>query len=274
MAAALLLCACSQSEKVDEQTKAVTFSLHGDFEIYQEPMTRTLEADGKAMTDIWALDYVDGSLKQQMHQVSTDADFGNPRLPLSFGAHHIYFVASRGRDASLNTADGTMTFSSVSDTFWRDYTVTINSSSASVVTIDLDRIVSKVRVSVSDAIPEGAATINITPATWYYGFNYTNGLPCAARTGQLVSVALPASVIGTTGLISSIFGFSDAVQWNTDVAVDSRTSSGTVIGSASVDDVPVERNKVTTISGTLYAPVNTHGITLNTDWAEPIDLPW
>ena len=274
MAAALLLCACTQSDNTDKQTKDVTFALHGEFEIYQEPMTRTLEADGKAMTDIFALDYVDGSLKQHVHQVSTDADFGNPSLPLSFGSHHIYFVASRGRDASLNTAEGTMIFSSVSDTFWRDYTVTINSSSASVVTVDLDRIVSKVRVSVSDAIPEGATTINITPATWYYGFNYTNGTPCAARTSQTVSIALPESVIGTTGLVSSIFGFSDVVQWKTDVAVDSKTSLGTVIGSASVDDVPVERNKVTTISGTLYAPVNTHGITLNTDWAEPIEVPW
>lgn len=274
MAAVLLLCACTQSDNVEYQTKAVTFSLHGDFIIYQSPMTRTLEADGKAMTDIWALDYVDGSLKQQVHQVSTDADFGNPSLPLSFGTHHIYFVASRGRDASLNTADGTMTFGSVSDTFWRDYTVTINSSSASVVTIDLDRIVSKMRVSVSDAIPEGAASINITPATWYYGFNYTTAAPCAPRTSQPVSIALPESVIGTTGLGSSIFGFSDAVQWKTDVAIDSRTSSGTVIGSASVVDVPVERNKITTLSGTLYAPVNTHAITLNTDWTEPIEMPW
>ena len=102
-----------------EKTKKFTFTVKGDFSNEWKPVTRGyLSADGKDMTDLWVLDYVGGQLVQQIHQSDNTAeDFGQPVMNLSYGAHHVYFVASRGASPVLNTTDGTITWSSVRDTF-------------------------------------------------------------------------------------------------------------------------------------------------------------
>ena len=273
-AAVLSLCACNQADVLDSPIKSVTFTLDGDFIVNQEPMTRALEADGKSMTDVWVFDYVGGVLQQQLHQSSTDADFGTITLSLAFGIHRLYFVTSRGRDAVLNTTDATLTFGTVSDTFWADHDVTVSSATASSATVTLNRIVTRLRVSVNDAIPSDAATLNVTPSTWYYGFNYTTAAPCAVTNNRTISVTLPSSVIGTTDVVSSFFGFSSSTQWQTNVIIDSKTSTNAVIGSATVTDVPLARNTTTTVSGNLYATLPTYTMILSSDWGTPIDMTW
>ena len=93
--------------------------MQGDFEKPNfEGMTRArLEADGKAMTDLWVLDYVGGALVQQVHQAADDADFGTPTLSLDYGSHHIYFICSRGTMPTLSTDAHNITWATTSDTF-------------------------------------------------------------------------------------------------------------------------------------------------------------
>ena len=114
-----------------EKTKKFTFTVKGDFTDEWKPVTRGyLSADGKDMTDLWVMDYVGGQLVQQIHQSDNTAeDFGRPVMNLSYGTHHVYFVASRGSSPVLNTTDGTITWSSVRDTFWKDYEVSVVSTS-------------------------------------------------------------------------------------------------------------------------------------------------
>ena len=89
---AVMLAACendmSNELAVNNDKNAITFTCQGDFTMTTESMTgrRAMEADGKAMTDLWVLDYVDGQLVQQVHQVSTDEDFGTPTLNLDYGS--------------------------------------------------------------------------------------------------------------------------------------------------------------------------------------------
>lgn len=94
------LTACDHYEFTEETTndkgeivasKAFTFHLKGDFNTSFEEMTRAavrLENDNTAgITDIWVLDYQDGKLLQQVHQVASDADFGHPHMNLEYGEH-------------------------------------------------------------------------------------------------------------------------------------------------------------------------------------------
>ena len=121
LAAGLFCAACNSDDVEVSESRTITFNVQGDFRLSTQDMTRALEADGKTMTDVWVLDYVGSELKQQLHQTSDDSDFGSPTMDLSLGTHHIYFIASRGTSASLNTATNTLTFTSVRDTFWKDY---------------------------------------------------------------------------------------------------------------------------------------------------------
>ena len=250
----------------------INFVCRGDFEM--RPFTRSLEADGKSMTDLWVLDYIGTTLVQQIHQVSTDDDFGTPTLNLAVGDHHLYFIASRGIGAILDTDAKTLTFATVRDTFWKDVAISVTASSNGSRTVTLDRCVTKLTIAFTDAIPEGAATINMTPATWYYGINYTTGDPTSAITSQAITINIPASYIGQTGIEASIFSFSSTTEWFTDVAIVSKKSDNTILGSASLTDVPLKRNRVTSFTGPLFSSNGTTAVSLSTDWLDKYASTW
>lgn len=272
-----LFSACSKNDAViDGSPVKMTFSISGDFTLNTHDFTRSLTADGKDMTDVWVLDYVDGTLVQQLHQSdNTAADFGTPTLNLSIGTHHIYFVASRGFAATLNTNDHTLTFGTVRDTFWKDYAITITSGTASSSrSVTLDRVVTKLKVVFSDAIPTGASTFNVTPATWYYGINYTTGEPCAAITSQEVTVNIPSSEIGVVNEAVSIFGFSSATEWTTDIAINCKAANNDVLGSATITAAPFVRNRVSEYTGPLFGDSGSMTLSLNATWDDSYNGAW
>ena len=278
LAVAAILTACNSEndhEADATSTTTITFSMTGDFQLTAHDFTRSLEADGKTMTDVWVLDYVGGELKQQLHQTSDDADFGSPTMNLSLGTHHIYFIASRGAGASLNTTTHALTFTSVRDTFWKDYEITIISGTSSGNrSVTLDRIVTKLKLTFTDAIPEGAATFNVTPSSWYYGVDYTTGEPLEATANGTFTVNIPSSEIGVANESVSIFGFSSATEWTTDIAINCKKNDDTVLGSATIASAPFQRNRVSEYTGPLFTAGGGMTLSLNTEWDDVYHGTW
>lgn len=275
IALGLMVAACNSEQSTPETptpSKAITFDCLGDFTFHS--FTRALTADGKDMTDLWILDYMDGSLHAQFHQTSTDADFGQPTLDLDYGIHMLYFVASRGAGASVDTDAHTITFTKILDTFWQTCNIAVSASSANSRTVSLDRVVTKLRLAFTDVIPTGAATINLTPATWYYGIDYLDGSPVASTSDQAITVNIPSSEIGVTGEVVNIFGFSAAAEWTTNVSVDSKKADGTILGQAEIIAVPLRRNRVTEFSGPLYDKTRAMTLTLNSTWDDTYSGTW
>lgn len=259
-----------------EKTKKFTFTLKGDFSNDWKPVTRGyLSADGKDMTDLWVFDYVDSQLVQQLHQSDNEAeDFGRPTMNLAYGSHHVYFVASRGTSPVLNTTDGTITWSSVRDTFWKDYEVSVISTSNGNRAVTLDRVVTKLSLTFTDAISTNAATINFTPATWYYGMNYKTGEPTTASTSQTHTISVPQNYIGIAGITTSFFSLSPSAEWNTNATINSKDSDGGVIGSCSLTSVPMKRNRATEYSGPLFNAGGSLSLSLNSDWNTSATGSW
>ena len=272
--AALLMAACSQQPASEnEKMVDVTFDVSGDFSLTTTPIaTRALDADGKSMTDVWVLDYVGGELKQQVHQAATDADFGSPTLRMSVGAHTLYFVASRGTDAVLDTDARTLSFAKVNDTFWAAKALNVSATTTGTQAVALDRIATKLRITFSDAIPTGAATFNITPAQWHYGFNYTTGEPTTATAQQPITVNIPSSYIGLMGQSVSLFGFSGSDDFTTDVAIDCQDADSHVLGAATVPSVQIKRNRISALTGSLFSKTATIGFSLNTAWLDDYEM--
>jgi hypothetical protein len=224
-------------------------------------MTRAaMEADGKAMTDLWVLDYVGGQLVQQVHQASTDEDFGTPTLNLDYGSHHIYFVASRGTAPTLSTEGHTISWGTTSDTFYKDYSVAVTSGTASTQNVTLNRVATKLTITINDAIVDGTAYVEITPQTWYYGLDYVTGEPTAAQTAAPRTINIPSTKAGVTGMTLNIFGLSSATEWTTDVTVTACDGDDNTIGQASISNAPFKANRVTNYAGNLFT--NTGGFTL------------
>lgn len=250
----------------------IHFVCQGDFEM--RPFTRSLEADGKSMTDLWVLDYIGTTIAQQIHQVSTDEDFGKPTLNLSVGNHHIYFIASRGSGATLSTENHTITFTRVLDTFYKDYEINVTATSNGSRSVTLDRIVTKLTTVITDAIPEDAATFNITPEAWHYGIDYTTGLPISATASQAITINIPSSEIGFTNEHLSIFGFSTEDEWTTNLTLNCKKADGTILGSAVLANVPLKRNRITEYTGPLFSSSGATTVGLSTDWLDNYASTW
>ena len=287
--AALCFSACSTDEPTANLTAriktdttemkhvTITFNCRG-FDFSTEPFaeTRALEADGKAMTDLWVLDYPNGATQPSavIHQTSDNDDFGTPTLNLAVGSHHVYLIASRGQDATLDTDAHTITFDKVRDTFYMDYEINVTATSNGSRSVTLERIVTKFTAIITDAIPEGAATFNMTTSQWYYGWDYVTATPTTATTSQAITINIPASEIGKTDESLNIFGFSSDTEWTTDIVLDCKTSTGTILGTATIADVPLKQNRITTFSGPLFSANGLTSVSLSTDWQTDYTGTW
>ena len=226
------------------------------------------------MTDLWVLDYMNGELVQQLHQVPTDADWGQPTMMLAYGSHHVYFIASRGITPALNTDAHTITWGSVRDTFAKDYEVSVVNTSNGNRAVTMDRIVTKLKVTGIDEVPATCASISVTPSQWFYGYDYVNDAPVAS-SNSTISVAVPVSYVGTTGQLSlGVFSISGTDEWNTSVVVRTATSADVTLGQATITDAPFLRNRSTEYSGNLFSSGGSMTISMNEDWLSPHMGEW
>ena len=310
--AAFLMCGCEKaivSENADDiqrgggvssensPTKKFTFTVKGDFanasfsfgngtvsdndgdgksaEHAPRRAAKYLNGDDNQMTDLWVFDFVGDDCVQSIHQTTADATWGQPQLSLTYGTHHVYFVASRGTTPTVNEVANTLTWEKPSDTFWTDYEVTVVSTSNGNRAVTLDRVVTKLKVTATDEVPTGTATVEVTPTTWYYGMNYRTGEATAASSSQARVVTVPASYIGTSGILTvSIFGFSGSTEWTTDVDVRAKDGNSVVIGQGTISDAPFKRNRATEYSGSLFGTSGNATVSVNDEWLTSIVDTW
>ena len=126
----------------------------------------------------------------------------------------------------------------------------------------------------SDAIPADAATFNVIPSVWHYGFDYTTGNPTAATASQNIVVNIPNASIGAAGESISIYGFSGTTEWITDIAINCKNNDDTVLGSATITDAPFVRNRVSEYTGPLFGDNGSMTLSLNATWNDSYQGSW
>lgn len=285
MLAGLLVAACEkpvlgevedESESVEmgskNDVKKFTFTVKGDFGA--PTFTRGyLSADGSEMTNLWVFDYVDGECVQKLVQEASDEEWGQPKMLLTLGSHHIYFVASRGDEPVLDEAAHTITWSTTRDTFWKDYEVEVVNTSNGNRAVTLDRVATKLRIVVNDEVPAEVAKLVVTPKTWYYGLDYVTGLPVGASE-KARSVNVPAAYVGTSGqLTMSIYGLSGRDEWKTDVDVKAVDTGGAAIGYAQIKEAPFVANRASEYNGKLFSGGG-FSLDLASDWSASYSGSW
>ena len=284
MMAALMMTACSKQNPADEAPEdgelLVTFNIPQwehqvvSFDDIGPSGTRgTISADGKQMTDLWILDYMDGELKRSLHQSSTDDDFAAPALSLLFGSHTLYFVTSRGTNPTLSVDDHNITWEKPSDTFYYALTLNVSRGTTSTQNVVLERAATKAKISVTDQVPANAYKLILKPSTWYYGFDYINGT-AVASSNQDRSIVIPEEYKASEKRIyMDVFGLAPAEAFTSDVQIRVEEEDESVIASYTIPDVRFERNHVTHYSGELFATEANRQFTLSVGdaaWGEDI----
>ena len=279
LAAAIMLSmlSCTSDEQQTEkpvsiEQKTITFTF-GDT-LTQHAMTRA-DVTELDLTDLWLFDYTDGELQQTIHQSNTDEGFGAISASMDYGEHTIYFVASRGATPTTNTDAQTITWVKPSDTFWATASITVSPSSASSQAVSLGRVATRLRITVNDEVPTGAAKFVIIPAQWYYGINYTDGSGIAPSSNQPREVNIPSSYIGTSGQLAiAIFGFVPSADWQTDITAVLKASDESTLGQVMLEDVALKRNITTAYSGGILGTAKSFTLSADDAWGDEDVHTW
>lgn len=265
------ICGCDRTVTIQgESVKDVRFyvSVDGDWTV-----TRSLHADGQQMTDLWLYDYMGNDLVGILHKTPSDADFGAPSVSMRYGEHTVCVVASRGKEPSAG--DGVIEWQQPSDTFWSKLHLTIGSGDASEVSAVLERVATRLRIIVTDDVPNGVADITVNPSEWFYGLDVISGAAVIMKKSYPRVIDVPMTYIGTSGQLSlSVFGLMSEGDWQTSITIEAHEENGGVVGVASLDDVPFARNWTTTASGCLFSQRPDFLFSLDSDWLGSYSVDW
>ena len=276
MAAALvLLTGCSKEPTlagdVEDADTLQTVVIRFEFpQVSQQAMTRGSLSDAN-LTDLWLFDYQDGLLVKTIHQQATDDDFGTVAVSAETASHVFCFVASRGSEATVT--DGEIIWEKPSDTFWAKVSLNVTPQTATAQTVELQRVATRLRITVTDEVPTALAKLSINADQWHCGIDALTGEPTTA-TQRTATINVPSSYAGTTGQLSaSIYGLCSD-DYTTDVSVTALNASGAAIATVSLEDVPMAKNKTTQYSGPLFKRQQAFSLTAADTWLDDVVLTW
>lgn len=275
----VLLSACSSesNSRVEvpvTQQKTITFLCNGFTQrtenmtekvVTRAPETTSLTADGIGMTDLWLFDYVEGKLKQTIHQGATDEDFGKPSVKLDYGQHVIRVVASRGTHPTLSS--DVITWEKASDTFAKEVNVSVASGMETVQRITLERVATRLNVKITDVVPLSAVTLDLELATWYKSLSVPS-LFAVNDNATHYSINIK-KFVGTKDASLAVYSLSPSAEsWSTNVTLVAKDEDGKVLSQIVVPSVQMKMNRTTVLSGELFGKSNQMTFALNTQWNE------
>lgn len=155
------------------------------------------------------------------------------------------------------------------DTFYKKTTLTVTGSDVNQ-SITLDRIVSQLEVNIQDVIPANAKTITYTYYSEYFYFSLLGSVPVlgnwkGSNNEVERSFTLPDSVIGKTNLKFSYIVCNTVVPL-TNVTINCYDASSKIIGQAMINNVTMQVNKKTILSGKLFGSQNSFNVSIDPVW--------
>lgn len=248
----------------------------------------SLTANGKELTDIYIMDYdkATGKLLQVLHQTSTAADFAEPELTLDYGEHTIKVIATRSTAPTLLDATSTpfaltdnlltpvssttepvvWTSDKTSDSFGavKDITVTVGQNEVAVIA--LERLVAKMLVNSTDVFPDDCSTIDAT-FNEYRTINWQTFDVIDHVKNQRSSDV--SSLAGTTGTTLAYFVLCPKDGYSADITFTmNRKNNSTPYATITVPNVRLERNKITTITGSFYNHSASLSLSIKDEWQQ------
>ena len=282
---ALLFAACSNEETLEinsNELVPVTVRVDG-FAVSQDdfPSTRATAVNDYAGVKSLTLAFYasDGTQAYKHTQFKTDAStfttFGEFSTSLTAGNYTLvvlgYGQGATNEEITITSPTSAGFTGIVRETFAYTEPVVVNTSTPLDISATLDRIVSKVSVKSTDGRSADVKTIRVSMSGGSKSFNPSTGL-ATDNNGFANSVVTSTAVGNTTNIGSALFLITD--EQNVDVTIETLDNDDNVLFSKTVSNVPLKRNRVTTLTGAMYSvtgTANAASFQLNTDWITPED---
>ena len=268
----VLLVGCHKENTSEATLSAKVTVTVNDFTISQEEFPETKDTPAsytgvKAMT----LAFFDANGDQAYCTTQLRADnttyttFGEFELSLPLGSYTMVALGyGSEQPITLNGAtSATYTADRVRETFVASQTVNVTSTNPLTLNAELSRVVSKVIVRSTDTRTAGVDSVRVTFAAGGKGVNPQTGL-ASSNNGLSNCVATTTAVGAASSTISYLFLASDQQTMN--LTVETIKPNGTVYSTRTVENVPLQRNAITLLSGPLYTNASGASFTLSTAW--------
>ena len=265
MVAAAMMAACSSDngeEPVNNETETVTISFP-QFQTTIEPMTRTNTDVSTLVThiDVWL---TDGTTTTDVHQVSTDANFGTITADLNRNnTYTMYAVAHKADGATLS--DGIIAFTNDKVTHAMYYTTTFTPATTSTLSCEMSRIVGMFRLETTDAVPADVAKMRFEIPQTFTRWNVNGtGANKVDRTSDITVSSTNQD--GTASFVLYIIG-SDTDE-TYDITVKALDSNNNVVtnGERTFSGVTIRNNYKTIYSGAFFSPSTLTSSFVVSDW--------
>ncbi len=276
----LLTASCSNESEInqsgEQQYAQVCVNVGGvRMSVDEFPGTR---ADATAAADysgVAAIDLAffasDGTLAYKYTQwrsdTSTYETFGKFTCKLIFDTYDMVIIA-RGGNASdvfnlTSPTKASYTSEFARETFTATQKVVVDKTDALNISATLLRIMTKLCICSTDNLPTTAAKIRTTYSIGSKSFNPTTG--AALDNNGFTVTNTTHKENGKLAVANYAFLTDDEQQ--ADITLEVLDKDGNVLNTKNLEDVPLKRNRITTLSGSLFtAEASTFSVQLSTDW--------
>ena len=240
----------------------------------RDAATRALEANGEAMKELWVFDVIGDSCALVCKQTEVDDNFGSVSMKLSYGNHRLAVVCSRGEGSDVDVNNGRIAWEKVRDTFWNVVDCDVAKTGSTDISVTLKRVAARMRVTVNDVIPSDLKTISISGEPWYKGIDVKTGeaiggLSSVEGVTDVSSLAVPSAYVGTEKKLAvSLWIMSKGNEWTENVTVKMLDDNGDVLSQSLCNGVPMQRNRVTNVTGYFLSGGASGNILLDDSWSD------
>ena len=240
----------------------------------RDTATRALEANGETMKELWVFDVVGNSCTLVCRQTEVDDNFGSVSMKLSYGNHRLAVVCSRGEGSDVDVSNGRIAWEKVRDTFWNVVDCDVAKTGNTDISVKLKRVAARMRVTVNDVIPSDLKTISISGEPWYKGIDVKTGeaiggLSSVEGVTDVSSLAVPSAYVGTEKKLAvSLWIMSKSNEWTENVTVKMLNDNGDVLSQSLCNGVPMQRNRVTNVTGYFLSGGASGNIILDDSWSD------
>ncbi len=275
----LLTASCSNESELklsDEQQYAqVCVNVSGiNMSVEEFPKTRA-DAAAADYSSVAAIDLAfftsDGTLAYKYTQWRDDATkyetFGKFSCKLLFGTYNMVVIARGGKTTDVfnltSPTEASYTSEFARETFTATQKIEVNSTDALNISATLHRIMAKLHICSTDMLPTVVTHIRTTYSAGSKSFNPTTGA-AADDNGFSVKNA-DYSIEGKLDIAN--YAFLTADEQTVNIKLEVLDESEKVLNTKTIENVPLKRNRITTLSGSLFtADASTFSILLSTDW--------
>ena len=250
-------------------------------EDFQEPQTRAASsvADYSGVKALTLAFYKTDGTTQAYCTTQLKADnttyttFGNFSLSLPVGNYKMIVIGYGSEVPVVFNSMMEVVFGEekARETFCYTQDVVISNAAANDLTATLQRINSRLHVISTDGRPADATKVRITFAAGGKGFSPLTGL-ATTDTGFTNVIEFASTAAGEVSKSrADLFLKNDEQTMN--ITIETLDDDGNVLFSKVVSNVPFKRNRITSLTGSMYSPGSVSAtFSVETDWETDYEM--